>query len=101
MSEALKELEENHSQQLATLAEAWCQDRLKLRRLNESLTPSAETKAAYSGEFSFDAERTDYDGNQYCETIMVPWSTIKEIMKFIASYAAENPVSPRPSPDAD
>jgi len=47
-------------------------------RLLEALTPSAETKAAYMGEFVFwIVDRT----------VNVPWITIKEIMRAIRDRA--------------
>jgi hypothetical protein len=42
----------------------------RLERFEEALTPSGDTKAAYSGEF-------------FINKTMVPWTTIKEIMKMI------------------
>ena len=54
----------------------------------EALTASAETKAAYSGEFSFTREILDEEGNPETEKLDVPWSTIKEIMAAIRDRAA-------------
>lgn len=48
-------------------------------RLREALTPSAETKAAYMGEFRFQF------GEEF--TPNVPWTTIKEIMAAIRAQA--------------
>lgn len=48
--------------------------------LEGALTPSAETKGAYSGEFQFQA---DEDGTP----MPVPWTTIKEIMAAIRARA--------------
>lgn len=50
-----------------------------LRALREVLTPSAETKAVYMGEFVW----TDKNGIEH----MVPWTTIKEIMAAIRERA--------------
>lgn len=50
-------------------------------RLREALTPSAETKAAYMGEFGF--QFGEYTPN-------VPWTTIKQIMAAILARAALN-----------
>jgi len=55
--------------------------------LREALTPSAETKAAYIGKFSFLQEALDGDGFEIMETITIPWTTIKEIMKAISARA--------------
>jgi len=61
----------------ATAAEA------ALQRAVEALTPSAETKAAYSGEFRFPVIDHDEDGNELTGHMIVPWTTIKEIMAAI------------------
>jgi len=56
--------------------------------LVEALTPSAETKAAYSGEFSF--PELYWDTIKQQETtrqITVPWTTIKAIMAAIRARA--------------
>lgn len=51
---------------------------------DEALTPSAGTKAAYLGEFSFTHEYSgfDDDGQEFDSSIdvLVPWTTIKDIM---------------------
>lgn len=52
----------------------------RAERLEAALTPSAGTKYAYMGEFVMEGLG---DG----EKVMVPWATIKEIMKAIRSYA--------------
>lgn len=72
----------------------------------EALTPSAETKAAYIGEFTIAVERivnedlepedeSDAAPDPY-EHIMVPWTTIKEIMAAIRARAmlSASPVPP-------
>lgn len=54
----------------------------------EALKPSAETKAAYIGEFSFNIE--EYDSENDVETtqkVQVPWTVIKEIMEAIHARA--------------
>lgn len=57
--------------------------------LREALTPSAETKAAYSGEFSFVAGiGFDEDGHDISARFTVPWDTIKEIMAAVRARAA-------------
>lgn len=65
-------------------------------RLKEALTPSGDTKAYYSGEFTIAVERDvneDYepedDGKvDPYQHIMVPWTTIKQIMAAIRARAA-------------
>lgn len=58
-------------------------------RYQEALTPSADTKAAYAGDFKFDIEDgTDPDsGHLYHREVQVPWTTIKEIMLAIRTRA--------------
>lgn len=53
----------------------------------EALTPSAETKAAYSGEFHFLECRMDDYGGDFVQKMTVPWTTIKEIMAAILERA--------------
>jgi hypothetical protein len=55
--------------------------------LREAVTPSAETKAAYHGEFQFNIEYADEDGNSYWSPHLVPWDQVKEIMASIAARA--------------
>lgn len=80
------------------------------RRLRAALTPSAETKAAYIGEFSFKVEREAYDEDgediSFTETLTVPWDTVKQIMAAVRAYAAAlsqppagAPVQPSGNPD--
>lgn len=52
------------------------------QRLREALTPSTETKAAYMGEFKFQVSE-----GAGMRDILVPWTTIKEIMVAIRNYA--------------
>lgn len=61
----------------------------EVKQLQEALTPSADTKAAYSGEFSFEQTTYGDQGQEYTDDIMVPWSTIKEIIVAIRKRAAE------------
>lgn len=70
-------------------ADAAARDRLAAdnARLREALTPSAETKAAYMGEFSFLVDDTDEDGWSLSREVAVPWTTIKEIMAHIHARA--------------
>lgn len=56
----------------------------QVERLKEALTPSAETKRAYIGEFSVRFPVFDDDGNECFREINVPWTTIKEVMKAIS-----------------
>lgn len=58
-----------------------------VERLEEALTPSEATKAAYSAEFDFRLFRIDECGDEYVELVMVPWDTIKEIMAAIRARA--------------
>lgn len=62
--------------------------RAEADRLIEALTPSAETKGAYIGEFSFPIHDTDEDGEEVLRKITVPWTTVKEIMAAIRKRAA-------------
>jgi hypothetical protein len=56
-------------------------------RYREALTPSAETKAAYIGEFSFKVELAHPRLGSEFRSIDVPWTTIKEIMAAIRARA--------------
>ena len=58
-------------------------------KLREALTPSGDTKAAYSGEFHisvYDCE--DNQGNEVWRQVPVDWTTIKAIMATIRARAA-------------
>lgn len=57
-------------------------------RLREALTPSAETKTAYMGEFAIPVPMLDDDGGEVIATFNVPWVTIKQIMAAIRARAA-------------
>ena len=59
----------------------------KVERLQEALTPSGATKAAYIGEFSFGIEDRDEDGDECTRNVVVPWTTVKEIMGAIRDRA--------------
>jgi len=69
---------------------------VEVERLREALTPSGDTKAAYSGEFKFQVtqwrENEDPDAEEemeeYLADFTVPWTTIKEVMAAIAARAA-------------
>lgn len=59
-------------------------------KLRMALTPSAETKSAYMGEFQFHKTYAgDDDGDEYTVNMIVPWDTIKDIMKAISNFAEE------------
>jgi hypothetical protein len=58
------------------------------KRMREALEPSAETKAAYIGEFSIPVHLTDDDGCGIVFQANIPWTTIKEIMAAIKARAA-------------
>lgn len=60
----------------------------RCERLREALTPSAETKAAYMGEFSWTEWLPDENGTEQGHEMLVPWTTIKEIMAAIRECAA-------------
>lgn len=63
--------------------------RARVAKLEEALTPSADTKAAYMGEFSFCISEFDEDGEEFARVVDVPWTTIKDIMEAIARRALE------------
>jgi undecaprenyl pyrophosphate synthase len=66
----------------------------RVRRLEEALTPSGDTKAAYMGEFKFDT--IAWDDEEECEvrsSIYVPWDTVKEIMKAILARTSLDEIS--------
>jgi hypothetical protein len=52
----------------------------RIEELEAALTPSGTTKAAYIGEFKFKISPR--------REVMVPWTTIKEIMAAIMANAA-------------
>jgi hypothetical protein len=65
--------------------------KLQLAERDEALTPSAETKAAYMGEFSFVIPQAQEDEHgeavEVDQRVYVPWTTIKEIMAAIRARA--------------
>jgi len=63
-------------------------NRTRIDALEAALTPTAETKAAYHGEFHFDIICYDELGREYQRNCMVPWTTVKEIMAAIRAYSA-------------
>ena len=56
--------------------------------LREALTPSAETKSAYIGEFKFSIPIALEDGEEGSQPVVVPWTTVKEIMAASRARAA-------------
>lgn len=67
-------------------------DNLKLRAeveaLREALTPSGATKCAYSSEFEWTRETVGENGDEVTETLVAPWTVIKDIMAAISARAA-------------
>ena len=61
--------------------------RKERERLLTSLTPSAQTKYAYIGEFNFLIDVRDEDGGVCQRSVDVPWVVIKEIMEAIRRQA--------------
>ena len=59
----------------------------EIARLVEALTPSGATKHAYLGEFKFDIDGEDWDGNEQSISVTVPWTTTKEMMMAVLSRA--------------
>lgn len=53
----------------------------------EALTPSEGTKAAYMGEFTMKIPMVNEDGDEFMQSVNVPWITIKEIMAAIRTRA--------------
>lgn len=66
----------------------------RIEALEEALTPSGDTKAAYMGEFSVRLPDIGPDGEEYMRSINVPWTTIKAIMAAIRARA----LTPEPFP---
>lgn len=60
--------------------------------MRSALTPSAETKAAYIGEFHFYIdEQSDDAACEVSRKVAVPWTTIKEIMAAILARTTLHP----------
>lgn len=57
--------------------------------LRGALTPDVRTKAAYMGEFFFEIDVLDEDGEPVTRRVDVPWATVKEIMAAITRKALE------------
>lgn len=60
----------------------------QVKALEGALTPDANTKYAYIGEFSVPWPERDENGDHVVRQINVPWTTIKEIMAAIRARAA-------------
>lgn len=58
----------------------------EVKRLREALTPSLDTKAAYGGEFKMSVELSTPREVEW-RSLMIPWTTIKEIMAAIRDRA--------------
>lgn len=52
-------------------------------RVIHELTPSAETKGAHIGEYSFVEDLPDAEGEEHAVRFLVPWDTVKDIMQAI------------------
>jgi hypothetical protein len=65
----------------------------------KALTTNAETKLAYKGEFAFEEQTFDENGNEGPERIWVPWETIEAIMAAIRRRADATSSSGIQSPD--
>ncbi len=76
-----------HSLNLIVLQDLIREQKAEIERLKAALTPSAETKVAYGGEFSFSLCVGEEDGEEMFERITVPWTTVKEIMAAILARA--------------
>lgn len=59
----------------------------EIARMRAALTPSAETKAAYMGEFWIPLPDRDEDGEECMRRINVPWTVTKKIMAAIRKQA--------------
>lgn len=79
---------------IETLAATITALRQRVAELEEALTPSGDTKAAYMGEFHFnveienvdfedDEDESDINPRTLQMEVPVPWTTIKEIMAAI------------------
>ena len=60
----------------------------EIERLREALEPSGATKYAYSAEFEWTREIMDENGDEATETLVVPWTVVKDIMYAISARAA-------------
>lgn len=62
----------------------------RIKALEEALTPSGDTKAAYIGEFAFPLVYTDDNGDSATTSVTVPWTAVKDIMAAITARATLN-----------
>lgn len=75
--------------------------REQFERAIKWLTPSAETKAEFIGEFSFSHRQFDAHGDEYYEQVTVPWTTTKEIMQAIRQRVQEEDGADQKTTGAD
>lgn len=59
----------------------------QIDRVVHELTPSAATKGVHIGEYAFVEYLPDTDGEEYPLRFLVPWDTVKDIMKVIRERA--------------
>jgi len=59
----------------------------KLEKWEEATTPSADTKKAYMGEFTFSIDLYLPGGDSDLMQVTVPWKVIKDIMREISARA--------------
>lgn len=79
-ADRIEELEKNFELQLEWYLSNKRRLDDRIEELEAALTPSGTTKAAYIGEFKFKISPR--------REVMVPWTTIKEIMAAIMANAA-------------
>jgi hypothetical protein len=99
LAKMMKEAASGHGVNMASIWYTWLHregtkiiDAMRLAeehaKLIEALTPSAETKAEYIGEFSFyGPEYVDDKGEPRADKMLVPWSTVKVLMAAIRKRA--------------
>ena len=57
-------------------------------KLKMALTPCVGTKDAYMGKVFYDITEFDSEtGEQFPQSVTVPWAAIKEIMALVLKYA--------------
>jgi len=91
-------------QTVSSLATELLALRKRVGELEGALTPTAETKAAYIGEFTIAVERIVNEDDEPVDDgadapdpydhIQVPWTTIKQIMAAIRAFALHAPKEP-------
>ena len=77
------DLAESHEALQASLSKA----EEEIGRLREALTPGADTKAAYFGDFHM-CVTLRIRGQEDYRRVQIPWTSIKEIMSAISARAA-------------